>query len=116
MLLGGALMFAVGLLFEHVQLSRALTPSSIGSILYLAAGGSVIAYYLNHWLLQRIDSGTVGLSALMIPVVAVTVGVVFAGETLRVADFVGAALVLLGSWLALSGSAPRSFVQTSRAE
>ncbi len=102
MLLGGALMFASGLVFEHVDLTRALTLPSLGSILYLAAGGSVIAYYLNHWLLQRVDSGTVGLSALMIPVVAVTVGVVFGGEVLRLADFAGAALVLLGSWFALA--------------
>lgn len=102
MLLGGALMFASGLAFEHVELARALTLPSLASILYLAAGGSVIAYYLNHWLLQRVDSGTVGLSALMIPVVAVVVGVMFGGEVLRLADFAGAALVLAGSWVALA--------------
>jgi drug/metabolite transporter (DMT)-like permease len=102
MLLGGALLFVFGLSFEHASLARALTPASIGSILYLAAGGSVLAYFFNHWLLQRVDSGTVGLSALMIPVVAVTVGVLFGGESLRVVDFVGAALVLVGSWLALA--------------
>lgn len=116
MLLGGALLFVFGLFFEHASLARALTPASIGSILYLAAGGSVIAYYLNHWLLQRVDSGTVGLSALMIPVVAVTVGVIFGAESLRIADFVGAALVLLGSWLALSGSGPAPFIKSPRLE
>ncbi len=108
MLLGGALLFGSGLLFEHTNLASALTPSSIGSILYLAAGGSVIAYYLNHWLLQRVDSGTVGLSALMIPVVAVTVGVLFGGEVLRPADFFGAALVLAGSWLAIATAPARA--------
>jgi drug/metabolite transporter (DMT)-like permease len=107
MLLGGALMLASGLLFEHLDIARAVTFSSIASLLYLAAGGSVIAYYLNHWLLQRVDSGTVGLSALMIPVVAVSVGVLFGGEVLRFADFAGAALVLLGSRLALASQAAR---------
>jgi drug/metabolite transporter (DMT)-like permease len=107
MLLGGALMLASGLLFEHLDIARAVSFSSIASILYLAAGGSVIAYYLNHWLLQRVDSGTVGLSALMIPVVAVSVGVLFGGEVLRLADFAGAGLVLLGSWLALASPEAR---------
>jgi probable blue pigment (indigoidine) exporter len=108
MLLGGALMLASGLLFEHLDIARAVSFPSIASILYLAAGGSVIAYYLNHWLLQRVDSGTVGLSALMIPVVAVSVGVLFGGEVLRLADFLGAALVLLGSWLALASPEARA--------
>ena len=68
----------------------------------------MLAYYLNHWLLQRVDSGTVGLSALMIPVVAVTVGVLFGGEVLRLADLAGAALVLFGSWFALAAERPRN--------
>ena len=104
MLLGGAFMLGAGLCFEHIELAKALSPASLSSLLYLAAGGSVIAYYINHWLLQRVDSGTVGLSALMIPVVAVAVGVLFGGEVLHIADFAGAGLVLLGSWLAISTS------------
>ena len=67
MLLGGAFMLGSRAVLRAYRVGKALSPASLSSLLYLAAGGSVIAYYINHWLLQRVDSGTVGLSALMIP-------------------------------------------------
>ena len=72
-----------------------------GRIAYLAAGGSALAFYLNHWLLKRIDSGIIGLSALMVPVIAVVVGAFFAHERLGPRDLAGAAMVIGGVWLAL---------------
>jgi probable blue pigment (indigoidine) exporter len=79
---------------------------SIAAVAYLAIFGSAIAFYLNHWLLQRIDSGVMGLSALMIPPIAVAVGAIFGGEVLGPRDLIGAALVVAGVWLSLSRSGP----------
>ncbi|HEV3088048.1 MAG TPA: DMT family transporter, partial [Candidatus Elarobacter sp.] len=67
----------------------------------LAVLGSGIAFYLNHWLLQRLSAWVVGLSALVIPVIAVAVGALLGGEGFGVKELAGAALVLAGVWLAL---------------
>ena len=103
MLLSGAVMAAYGVGFEHVDWHRASQPASLAALAYLACCGSAVAFYLNHWLLQRIDSGTVGLSALMIPVVAVAVGAVFGGEVFGMRDIAGALLVIAGVWLSMRG-------------
>jgi drug/metabolite transporter (DMT)-like permease len=104
MLLAGGVMAVLGFGFEHPDWHRALAPASLFSLAYLALFGSAIAFYLNHWLLQRIDSGAMGLSALMIPVIAVIVGAAFGGEVFGVRDLLGALLVLAGVWLSLAGS------------
>jgi drug/metabolite transporter (DMT)-like permease len=104
MLLAGIVLAGYGLTFEHVSWSRALSTPSLLALVYLALFGSAIAFYLNHWLLQRIESGALGLSALMIPVLAVGVGAAFGREVLGPRDVVGALLVLVGIWLALSRS------------
>ena len=105
MLLAGTVMATFGIAVEHPDWHRATAPASLAALAYLAVCGSAIAFYLNHWLLQRIDSGVMGLSALMIPVLAVIVGAVFGGEVFGVRDLVGALLVLAGVWLSLSRSA-----------
>jgi drug/metabolite transporter (DMT)-like permease len=102
MLLAGVVLTAIGATVEHVSWQRALAPSSLAALTYLAVCGSAVAFYLNHWLLQRIDSGIMGLSALMIPVIAVVVGVAFGGEVFTIRDVIGAVLVLAGVWLSLS--------------
>jgi len=104
MLLAGVALTAYGLGFERTDWSRALSPAPLAALAYLAIFGSAVAFYLNHWLLQRIDSGTMGLSALMIPVIAVAVGAVFGHEVFGVRDIVGALLVIGGVWLALTRS------------
>jgi drug/metabolite transporter (DMT)-like permease len=102
MLLAGIGLMAWGALFEHLDIQAALQPAPLAAVAYLAIFGSAIAFYLNHWLLRRIDSGTMGLSALMIPPIAVAVGVIFGGEVLGPRDLVGAALVVAGIWIALA--------------
>ncbi len=101
MLLAGIALTLLGSAFEHVTWQRAVAPPSLGALAYLAVCGSAIAFYFNHWLLQRIPSSKVGLSALMIPVIAVTVGAVFGGEIFNSRDLAGAFLVIAGIWLAL---------------
>lgn len=101
MLLGGATMTLAGTLFEHPDYARGTSPSSIGAILYLAVLGSGFAFYLNHWLLKRLSAWQVGLSSLITPVIAVTVGALLGGEAFGWKELAGAALVIFGVWLAL---------------
>ncbi|BDE05244.1 hypothetical protein WPS_05200 [Vulcanimicrobium alpinum] len=101
MLIAGAAMTLAGIAFEHPDWQRALAPPSIGAVLYLAVLGSGIAFYLNHWLLQRLQTWVVGLSALVIPVLAVAVGALLGGEHFGARELAGSALVIAGIWLAL---------------
>ena len=104
MLIAGIVLSAAGMVLEHPA-GAAFSERSMMAVLYLAIFGSGIAFFLNMWLLQRIDVWIVGLSALLIPVLAVFVGIVFGGETFGVRDLAGAAFVIAGVWLALSRAA-----------
>lgn len=105
MLLAGIVLGAAGLILEHPS-GAAFGMHSMSAILYLAIFGSGIAFFLNLWLLQRIAVWIVGLSALVIPVLAVFVGIVFGGEAFGVRDLIGAALVIAGVWIALLRAKP----------
>jgi drug/metabolite transporter (DMT)-like permease len=104
MLIAGIVVAAIGFGAEHPDAHRAFSLPSWGALLYLALAGSGIAFFLNLWLLQRIAAWIVGLSSLIIPVIAVAVGVVFGGEHFGGRELLGAALVIAGVWIALSRS------------
>ena len=106
MLAAGIVMTAWGAVFERIDLHRATSMTTLVAVAYLAVFGTAIAFSLNHWLLQRISSGLMGLSALMIPVLAVAVGALFGGEILGLRDIVGALLVVGGVWLSLTRARP----------
>ena len=101
MLIAGVTMTVAGAVFEHPDWARGASPSSIGAVLYLAVLGSGIAFYLNHWLLQRLDTWVVGLSTLVMPVIAVAVGALIGGEAFGIKELGGAAMVIAGMWIAL---------------
>ena len=65
-----------------------------------------MAFYLNQWLLHRLDTWVVGLSTLVIPVIAVAVGALLGGEAFGIKELGGAAMVIAGVWIALR--APRA--------
>jgi drug/metabolite transporter (DMT)-like permease len=101
MLLAGVTLTLAGAVFEHPDWARGTSASSVGAIVYLALLGSAVAFYLNHWLLQRLETWVVGLSTLVIPVIAVAVGALAGGEAFGIKELGGAALVIAGMWLAL---------------
>ena len=100
-LIGGGAVSLVGFLTEHPDAGRAFSLPSWGVLLYLALAGSGIAFFLNLWLLARIQVWIVGLSSLIIPVIAVAVGVAFGGEHFGMREMLGAALVIAGVWTSL---------------
>ena len=112
MLIAGVTMTLVGTVFEHPDWARGASPSSIGAILYLAVLGSGVAFYLNQWLLQRLDTWVVGLSTLVMPVIAVAAGALLGGEAFGIKELGGAALVLAGMWLSLWKGRARSAADT----
>ncbi len=105
MLLSGLAMTVAGGVFEHPDWARGASLSSLGAILYLGVLGSGVAFYLNHWLLRRLPTWVLGLSALIIPVIAVAIGALLGGEAFGPRELIGAGLVIAGVWLALR--APR---------
>lgn len=102
MLIAGIVVAMIGFGAEHPDVHRAFSLPSWGALLYLALAGSGIAFFLNLWLLQRIAAWIVGMSSLIIPVIAVAVGVAFGGERFGPREMAGAALVIIGVWIALS--------------
>jgi len=103
MLVAGVLMTLWGAVFEPVAWHAAAHVRPLAALCYLAVFGSAIAFYLNHWLLKRISSGAMGLSALLIPVVAVAVGALFGGETFTPRVLAGALAVVIGVAISLRG-------------
>ncbi|TAM76673.1 hypothetical protein EPN44_04965 [bacterium] len=117
MLISGVFFTALGLSIEPHD-ARAFALPSLGALLYLGLFGSGIAFLLNYVLLRRLPASIVGLNGLMIPVVAVVIGVAAAGEHFTTQDLLGAALVLAGVALAMTGGhrlpAPSRYVPDVR--
>ncbi len=73
----------------------------MGCLLYLALVGSVLAFLLFYWLLNRVAVTNLLTISLITPPLAVALGWLVAGETLSLWALLGAALVLLGVALIL---------------
>lgn len=74
----------------------AVTPLVTGSILLLGAGATGVAYPLFYRLVAQAGATTSSLVTYLIPVVAVTLGVVVLNEPVTWNLFVGAGVVILG--------------------
>jgi len=107
MLISGIVFSALGWLAEPHD-PRTFAPPSLLAIGYLGVFGSSIGFLLNYMLLRRLPATTVGLANLLIPIVAVVVGIAVAGERFTLRDLLGAALVLAGIVLALSRGTQRN--------
>lgn len=101
MTIAGVGILIAGLVFERTDWHAALSPTSIGAVLYLSVAGSGIAFFCMLWLLERLPAGTIGMSSLTFPVIAITVGVFFGGEHFGARDLFGSALVIAGMAIAL---------------
>jgi drug/metabolite transporter (DMT)-like permease len=70
-----------------------------GHVLYLALGGSILAYFLLNHALSRLNAAQVAVFSNLIPVVTITGSYLLFGEVLKPLQFVGALLVLGGIYL-----------------
>ncbi len=78
----------------------ALTPRVAGSMVMLGAVGTAAAYLLFYRLIGEIGATASSTVTYLIPVVAVVVGVIFLQEWVGWHTLAGAAVVLLGVWVA----------------
>lgn len=85
----------------------AFTPGYIGSLLYLAVFGSVIAFGAYLTLLGRIGPGKASYVAILTPIIALVISTVFEGFTWHATTFAGIALSILGNVLIIRRKAPR---------
>jgi len=97
---GSILLFLVSLLMGK-SVNFAVTPGYIGSLLYLAVFGSIIAFGCYLTLLGRIGADKAGYVTLVIPIVALGISTVFEGYHWTGEAFFGLALVLAGNFLVL---------------
>ncbi len=104
----GAAVAALGaVIFESANPLRFDAPTW-GSIVYLAVAGSVGAFSLFFYVIQRLDVTVVSYQTFIIPVIAVLIGVALLGETVSPRVGAGAGLILAGIAVATFWSGPRA--------
>jgi drug/metabolite transporter (DMT)-like permease len=106
MLAGGVALTLLGLLTESTN-TIVWDGAAVGSILYLAIFGSVVAFVTYHWLLKRIEAVYISFTTFINPIIAVILGAAVLGERLASSTLAGAACVL-GGILVANG---RSFLR-----
>lgn len=82
-----------------------LTPAYVGSLVYLALFGSVLAFGAYLTLVGRIGADRAGYAGAMIPIVAIVLSTAFEGLRWHAATFAGVALCLAGNVIVLRGKA-----------
>lgn len=96
-------LLAYGLVREGNPLTFNWTPQALFSLLYLALAGSVAAFWLNYWLLKRMDTTKVMSMSLVEPLLAVLLGALVLGEKLTAHALLGGVCILASIGLILSG-------------
>jgi drug/metabolite transporter (DMT)-like permease len=100
MLTAGAVLAVIGLV-RGERLVAIPSARSIVAVLYMVLFGSVVAFSAYNYLLRTVRPSTASIYAYVNPLVAIVIGVFFAGETIHAPTILGA-LVILGGVLALS--------------
>jgi drug/metabolite transporter (DMT)-like permease len=92
----GALLLAPVALVTSVNDGFALTPGRAGAVILLGAVGTGVAFVLNYQLVGQVGATRASLVTYLVPVVAITVGVVVLGEPFEWRLLLGAALTIGG--------------------
>ena len=92
---------AVAVLFEGSPSDRAWTAQALAALLYLGIANSVVAFWLNYWLLQRMTTTTVLSMALMQPLIAAALGALLLDEGFSVDAALGGVCILISAGVIL---------------
>lgn len=92
---GAVVTIAAALVFESL-LSFKITTYSVGTLLYLAVFGSVLAFSGYYWLLKKIKVISLSLTAFITPIIAIGLGYFIMEETLSAFTGFGSVLILDG--------------------
>ena len=90
-------LLVAALIIDGNPLQHQWTVKAIGALLYLGIVSSVIAFWLNYWLLKRVSATMVLSMALVQPLIAAVLGAVILGERFGIAAAAGGALILLSA-------------------
>ncbi|MCW2600246.1 MAG: protein of unknown function transrane [Frankiales bacterium] len=95
-MLGGAIGLAIagGVRGEHIPTSG-VHASALVALAYLVVFGSVVAFTAYSWLLGNVPISTVATYAYVNPVVAVVLGSLVAGETIKATSVVGGLITVI---------------------
>ncbi|MEZ0485472.1 EamA family transporter [Fibrella aquatica] len=105
MLLGGIFLLIISLSAEPVHVLSILDapPKALGSMLYLVIFGSIIGFSAYAWLARHAPPALLATYAFVNPIVAVLLGVTFAGEVFSARSLIGAGVALVGVTLMTLG-------------
>lgn len=90
---------------EGNPLAAQWTKPAVAALLYLTFAGSLLAFWLNYWLMARIGPTRMLFTSILEPLLAVMLGVMVLGERLTSRIAVGGALVLASVALVLKRDA-----------
>ena len=109
----GAVFMTVLALLRGAPLSFDFSPGYVGSLLYLAIFGSVLAFGFYLTLLGRIGADRAAYAAVVFPIVALIISTFLEAYVWTVPALIGVALILGGNILAVAGPkrAPRKEAQ-----
>jgi len=93
----GAILTGAICLFRGQAFNFDLSPAYIGSLLYLAIFGSVIAFWAYLTLLGRIGANKAGYATIAFPVIAISLSVLFEGLEISAPLVIGMVMVLVGN-------------------
>ena len=96
MICGGALLTLAGILTGELNRFdlEAISLLSAGSFIYLVLIGAVVGFTAYIWLLRHCNASKVATYAYVNPIVAIVLGILFAGETLTRRTMVAAPLII----------------------
>lgn len=95
LLIAGSSMILLSFIFENTSTWN-FNLSAILSISYLSLFGTISAFSIYYWLLQRINAVVLSLSSFITPIIAVVLGWIFLSEELSNQVLLGTLFVLIG--------------------
>ena len=101
-------LLCLALFTEGIPSPAHWSASAWGAVLYLAVAASVVAFWLNYWLLERMDASAMLMMGVAEVPIAVLLGAAFLGERLPSGTFVGGVCVLLAVVTRLSSNLQKS--------
>lgn len=95
-------LMAYAMVAEGNPLEIRWTRTALVSVVYLALMGSVLAAWLNYWLLPRVGAVNLLVMGLIEPPIAMVLGTWFLHERMNARTLVGSAIILLSVWLTMA--------------
>jgi drug/metabolite transporter (DMT)-like permease len=93
---GAVPLAAIGLALEGSPAKAAWSATALAAVLYLALCGSVLAFWLNYWLLERMEASAMLMMGVAEVPIAVALGAAIFEERLPPGTLMGALCVLAG--------------------